>query len=324
MRSAAPASRRVARLGASIGAAVLILVLAASPASAHATLSSSSPADGAIVSTLPSAVTLTFDEPVRPVAADVRVLDPTGTGVAGTVTGAGPKVTIGLRGSGAQGTYTLTWRVISADSHPVGGAIAFSAGHPSRPATARFARTDTTVSVLFAVMRFAGFLGFALFVGVLAFCWYGRPDAARRRGVGLLIVGGWAALVAGTFGSLLLQGPYAAGAGLGALVRPELISQTLATVYGRALTARLLILGCLPFLLAFGLARLGDGSRMRRLAFGGAGAIAAVGIAVTWSVGGHAATSSQPFVTVPADVAHLCAMALWLGGLAAVTVTMRT
>jgi copper transport protein len=78
----------------------------------------------------------------------------------------------------------------------------------------------------------------------------------------------------------------------------------------------------LPFLFAYGVPRLRAGSS--RFVFGAIAAALMAAIAATWSVGGHAATSTQPAGTVPADVAHLCAMALWLGGLAAVAITLRT
>ncbi|MFB9839443.1 copper resistance CopC/CopD family protein, partial [Actinoallomurus acaciae] len=306
----------IARAGACVAAMVLFLLVTTVPAEAHATLSASSPSDGAVLAALPPVATLTFDEPVRPVTDDITVLDPDGRSVGGAVGVAGPKVTVGLRSTAVPGTYTLTWRVISADSHPVGGAISFSLGHPSRAAATTAVRTSTAVSVLFTVVRFAGFAGFALLAGGIAFCCYGLPEALDLRGVRMLIGVGFAALLVGTFGSLLLEGPYGAGAGPGAIARPELLGQTLSGTYGKALTARILLLAVLPFVLAYGLPRLGE--RRSRLVFGGAAGALMAGIAATWSAGGHAATSTQPAGTVPADVAHLCAMALWLGGLAAV------
>lgn len=316
-------SGHLARLYVVLGTIVLILAAAAAPALAHATLTSSSPADGAILASAPSSVTLTFDEAVRPVAADIRVIDPKGRNVGGAATDVGARVTIGLRPALLQGTYTLSWRVISADSHPVGGAITFSVGHPSRPAAVTATRTDAVVSALLAVARFLAFAGFALLVGVVAFCCYGYSGGIGIRGLRLLILAGWAGLAAGTFGALLLQGPFGAGAGLRALARPELLHQTLSTTYGTALTVRILMVGVTPALLAYGLSRLESAPRTERVVFGGVGAIVAAAIAATWSVGGHAATGSQPGVAVPADIAHLCAMALWLGGLAAMTVTLR-
>jgi copper transport protein len=312
----------VAKTTASLCVVMVILVASANPAWAHATLVSSSPSDGTVLRALPPTVTLTFDEPVRPVPADLKVLDPDGKSVGGAVAANGPRVTMTLPRTGGPGTYTLTWRVISVDSHPVSGVISFSLGHPSRAAAPPVARTSTAVSALFTVVRFAGFAGFALLAGAIAFCSYGVPRAVGLPGVRSLITTGWAALVAATFGSLLLEGPYGAGAGLGALVRPELLSQTLSGTYGKALTVRVLLLALLPFLFAYGVPRLKTGSG--RFVFGGIAAALMVAIAATWSLGGHAATGNQPIGAVPADVAHLCAMALWLGGLAALMITLRT
>jgi copper transport protein len=312
-----------ARLAAVLCTALLIVVVVAGPALAHATLAASSPADGTVLASAPADVTLTFDEAVRPVAADVQVIDPAGRNVGAAVAGNGAKVTVRLRPATLQGTYTVSWRVISADSHPVAGAITFSVGHPSRPAAVAAARTSMVVSVVFAVARFLAFAGFALLVGVVAFCCYGYPGGIAVRGLRLLIVAGWAALAAGTFSSLVLEGPYGTGAGLGALVRPEVLHQTLGTTYGKALTVRIWMVGALPALLAYGLSRLNAATRTGRAVFGGIGAVTAAAIAATWSVGGHAATGSQPALTVSADIVHLCAMGLWLGGLAAVAITVR-
>ena len=324
VRGAVRAPRRPAVKAATVLGTVLLAVAAmAAPAWAHAMLVSSSPADGAVLSAPPRVATLVFDEPVRPVPADIVVLDPGGRSVGGAVTAAGTKVMVALPRVGAQGTYTLSWRVISADSHPVGGAITFSVGHPSRSAGARNVRASRVVAALFAVARFIAFAGFAVLAGVVAFCCYGLPRAIGSHRVRLLVVAGWAVLVAGTFGALLLQGPYAAGAGLGGLVHPGLLRQTLAGTYGKALTARILLLGLTPFLLAYGLPGLESASRAKRLILGGLGGVVMVAYAVTWSIGGHAATSGRPCLTIPADVAHLCAMALWLGGLLAVTVVAR-
>ena len=262
----------IAKATASLGAILMFLIVTAAPAWAHATLSASSPADGVVLGALPPAATLTFDEPVRPVTGDIEVLDPNGRNVGGAVTAYGAKVTVGLPREGAPGTYTLTWRVISADSHPVGGAISFSLGHPSRAAAAPVVRTSTAVATVFTAVRFAGFAGFALLVGGLAFCCYGPPTTIDVRGVRALIGVGLAALATGTFGALLLEGPYGAGAGLGAVTRPDLLGQTLSGTYGEALTARVLLLALLPFVLAYGLPRLRAGHG--RVVFGGiAGAV---------------------------------------------------
>ncbi len=96
------------------------------PAFAHNSLVSSVPADGATVATAPDAVTLTFDEPVGRRFGLVVVTGPGGRKVqqgALQVTGETARQPLGRLGPA--GTYRVSWRVVSADGHPVSGAFAF-------------------------------------------------------------------------------------------------------------------------------------------------------------------------------------------------------
>jgi methionine-rich copper-binding protein CopC len=119
-------------LGAAALLAAASVALVASPASAHAPLLSSDPADGSVVETLPSTVTFTFGEDVF-TPAYVTVTDPDGISVStGDPTIAGAVVTQQLRTDGAvDGTYTASYRVVSDDGHPVSKTIHFSVGAPS-------------------------------------------------------------------------------------------------------------------------------------------------------------------------------------------------
>src|SRR5690349_312950 len=107
----------------------------ASPAAAHAVLVSSSPVDGEILKQAPARVTATFDEPVGVSSDSLRVFSPAGARVdsGGTVHGSKPsEITVRLATGLSHGTYTVSWHVISADSHPVQGAFSFSIGAPSK------------------------------------------------------------------------------------------------------------------------------------------------------------------------------------------------
>jgi methionine-rich copper-binding protein CopC len=116
-------------------AAVIAFVLTATlgtalaaPALAHTALKSSTPKKGATVETLDS-VTLTFNESVRfPV---VLVRDADGTAYHdGKPKLDGPVITQRVTGSLPSGKYTIAWRVVSSDGHPVEGEIPFTVRAP--------------------------------------------------------------------------------------------------------------------------------------------------------------------------------------------------
>ncbi len=309
---------------------VLELLAGASPAAAHAVLISTDPGQGAVVATLPATVSLTFGEPVVAAADGVRVFGPDGAEVDNRHTvalGRSSTVGVGLAGGSdqRQGTYTVSWRVISADSHPVAGAFTFSVGHPSpsrAPATAQPAGS-VTVGVVYAIVRAAAFASYALLVGSIAFvllCW---PGAIARRDVRRVMLVGWAALLATSVATLLLQGPYGNGLGLDRLFDSTIISETLGSRLGAALTVRLLLLALAGGYLVLLCAWLGHLKRRGRACFGAVGVALAIGLACTWAAADHAAVGLQPALALPVDVVHLLTMGLWLGGLVTLVVVLQ-
>jgi methionine-rich copper-binding protein CopC len=110
-------------------AAALLLVSAgfgAAPALAHTALAASSPADGEVLTTAPDTVSLTFTEPVQAEFTQVAVTDGSGSLViAGETTVDGPLVRQPISLT-ANGTYTVAYRIVSADGHPVSGQLSFS------------------------------------------------------------------------------------------------------------------------------------------------------------------------------------------------------
>ena len=108
---------------------LLLAVASASPAAAHASLTSVDPADGARLDESPDAVRLTFTEPVSAELGGVRVLDAEGQPVQeGAARVDGPQVEINLQPDLPDGTYVISYRVISADGHPVRGGSVFAVG----------------------------------------------------------------------------------------------------------------------------------------------------------------------------------------------------
>jgi copper transport protein len=292
--------------------AVVGVFLSAAPAAAHAALIGSNPPDGAVLAAAPSAVTLRFSESVQVPSGGVSVVGPDGRTVAGlAVSQNGPAVSARLPAlQGVRGTYTVSWRVISADTHPVGGAVSFSVGAPSRTGHAPTVRASRAAGVAFGIARFGGFAGVTMLVGAVALCCYGGVEVAGNRRVRRLVVAAWAALVAATFAALALQGPYVSASGLGHVTDGTLLAQTQHTRYGTTLSLRIALLGALPGTLVW--------AERRRIGRAAAGLLAA-GLVATWAMLGHASeTGSQTPLTVAADAVHLLAAAVWLGGLAAI------
>jgi copper transport protein len=102
---------------------ILILTLAPSLARAHAQLLSTEPAENAVLSTAPKTLTLRFNEPVSPLT--LKLIGPDGRSTEVEPAG-GADVTVPLPAYLIAGTYVLSWRVVSADGHPIGGAMVLS------------------------------------------------------------------------------------------------------------------------------------------------------------------------------------------------------
>ncbi|UYQ63221.1 copper resistance protein CopC [Streptomyces peucetius] len=311
-----------------VGTLLGALLAGAGPASAHAALTGSNPEDGAVVATAPKEVTLTFSEQIAMGDDSIRVLEPSGKradkaevrdlGTGGTVT-----YGVALRPGLPDGTYTVAWQAVSADSHPVSGAFTFSIGAPSKTEVAlpEEEAGGGVVGFLYDVARYVAYGGFVLLVGGAAFvllCW---QRGAAVRAVQRLVVQGWAAMTASTLALLLLRGPYTGSGELGDVLDLGALGPVLETKTGAALVSRLLLLGAAALFVAvlFGaFAKREDAGEKKDLTFGLAvgGTVVAAGIAATWALSEHASTGIQSAVAMPVDVLHLLAVAVWLGGLA--------
>ncbi|MDH6518025.1 copper transport protein [Streptomyces sp. SAI-135] len=303
---------------------VLLLFGGAGAASAHAALRATDPEDGTVLRSAPRDITLTFTESVGLLDDSFRVLAPDGkrvkVGDAGHGAGGSETARVTLPARLAQGTYTVAWRVVSADSHPVSGAFTFSVGKPS-PAivVADTGPTeDPATESLFNMGRYLAYLGAALLIGTAVFLAACRPpEPARLR---RLLWAGWGTLLGSTVFLLVLRAPYESGAGPSAAFSLKALERTLGTRPGEALLVRLALL-LIAYFFVVRLLRLGE-SRLPR-AWQAAGGVLAVGLALTWAAAEHASAGIQVPVAMTSAVLHVLAMAVWLGGLAALLSTLH-
>lgn len=303
------------RLGLLLGALFALGVLFAAPALAHAELIGSRPADGARLASPPHRVTLHFDEAVViDQLAAVRVTDRDGrrvdTGDLYNPHGDEALVAVRLERGVGRGTFTVRYRLLSDDGHPVTGSLRFVVGAgPLGPATGAAQGTDPVVKDPLVISRWISYAGVALLTGawLLLTIWpEGRGDRRARR----LVITGWAGAVAGALLELALEGPYATGGGLEDVGSGAVLRGTLGTRYGHLHVARLALLAALAVALVLAL----RSTAVRWLAALSAGLLAA--IAWTFAAVGHPATTSPVWLSECVDALHLLSVVVWLGGLA--------
>lgn len=266
----------------------------------HATLLASAPAPGAVLGQAPAQIVLTFSEPVSPAA--TQLLDAQGQDVAlAAVRAQGPEVHIRLApAQGRQhGSYLLSWRVVSADGHPVGGTLDYAVGAASRHAPQAHGTAGA---------RHAPWIWLARWLTYV--CLFGVAGAAgvrllRPRDTPLwtlpLACGGLALLLA----DLALQGLDLTGRGWAGLAGAGSWQTALASSYAWTLGFLALAL-----LLAISVLR----SSWRANVW-----LAALGVpllvAGALALSGHASTAPPPWLARPLVALHVLMVLAWVGSL---------
>lgn len=290
-------------------AAIVLLAAFAAPgqAFAHAALVTTEPTDGAVLAQSPAQFSLTFSEPVSPLV--LTLVRPDGTPVPLTSFRLnGQTLDIGNPHRLGSGTHVLSWRVISADGHPVGGSVLFSIGAPSA-APAVTEAVDRGLRSAIWIGKIFLYVGLLLGVsGAFAIAWLAQGGRAGRRIVIAAILCG---LVAAPL-SLGLQGLDALGAPFVRLAQPDVWQAGLATSFGRTVLVALVALG-------LGLLSLvGPRGGAELFAFAG---LAGVGAALAAS--GHASAAEPQWLTRPMVFLHGVGIAFWAGALAPLGLAMR-
>ncbi|RXT53919.1 copper resistance protein CopC [Bosea sp. Tri-44] len=290
-----------------LGLAIASLTTAGQ-ALAHAALTKTVPADGAVVSSAPGEFSLSFSEPVSPLV--LNLIGPDGTSRPLTrFTLSDRTLTIAAPSDLANGTHVLSWRVVSEDGHPVGGSVLFSVGAPSAAQPAPIVQTDPAVRIALWLGKLGLYLGLAFGIGGAAFIvWVAPlPATARRPIAGFLALG-------------LLSVPVALAAqGLDALALP-LSGALQAAVWQAATTSsfgRTVLIAALALLVALiALAQPNRSGRMLAI-------LAWLGTGAALAASGHASAAEPQFLTRPAVFLHAVGMAGWAGALLPLAFALR-
>jgi copper transport protein len=318
-----------------------LLAASAGPALAHATLVSSSPAANAHVAEPSRTVTLRFSERVQILnRSDVTIVDRRGvrmdSGTPYTTPGDSRRVVVPLRGPLVPSSYTVRYRVVSADSHAADSAIVFAVGSARlRPPILAGAHGLSDTSAAAVAARVLELAALGLLVGLVGFrmlVWgpavaaaggleAGERETVLRHGQRLFWRAFWAlTVVAGVAetGVLAAKSAVVFHTGLlSAAVHPEAAYRLVAASrFGDLLGWRVgavLALVAVAFVTWTGEnGGAPSAGRRRPLAVM---ALLGLGALTLLATQGHASQAPLAPLSVAADAVHLAGAAIWIGGL---------
>lgn len=335
----------IAVLAAAIGVALLL----PSPVSAHNTLLSSTPADGAVLAASPTEISLQFDLPAPLETASIEIIDVSGvrTDLTGLAFGpAGDTQIVAPLPASLSGAITIRWRLVGPDGHPLTGRIGFEvAATPATtiPTTAAPTATsapgidatpppstsiDTTSTevvdnavddsaqatsgLLRWVLRFGSYVAIGLVVGIVLTDRLVWPGVAGRANYRRILGRSLGAVAALGFLQLLVVASDITGESMWQSFG-ALDAATL-TDAGFAFVLRILLAG-VAWLLLCQMHVVHDEIRWIAITVAG---LAMLG---TWAWAGHSKSQRWSWLGVPLDIIHHTAAALWIGSLAIVAVT---
>ena len=285
-----------------------LLCAPAAMASAHAVLDNSVPTSGATLEDTPLQIVLDFDESVESSLGYIKLFSSSGKRVqlpAVKADASDASIVRVVPPTLAQDSYVAVYRVISADGHPVEGAITFrvGAGAVSNLASVietalQDSETSNAVKVAMALMRFISYIAISI---VLAGIFFLLGSDAPRKGLNRAVV--LAGSVLGLSGALLylLHGMNASGGTWGQIANVSVVKDVFATQVGESLFARIVV----SFLLVSVVARWGKFVAVFAFAT----------LPFTYAFAGHAAVDSPAALTIALLALHVAAVGVWCGGL---------
>ncbi len=283
---------------------------------AHAQLETISPANGEVVSAPPTEVVLTFNEPVSLTGGNARVFDDDATQVSAPADQVGVTISIPLEPELPDGTYTVAWEVVSADSHRITGASVFHVGAASSEGldpAAIGGGSDVAWGVRIGAVTLSAIAYAATLIAIGV--WFFREFIDRTAAASRLMSTTALIVRSAVLGAVALVGsvPFRiarVGGGLDALRDNDVLAAELKGPIGQAVAVTALALIAFAAVVE------------RRLPAWAAGPVAAAA-AVGFALEGHTRAIHLRLAMIGSDVVHLLAGAVWLGGIVSLVLAFR-
>ena len=290
----------------------MLVALTARRAQAHASLVSSTPAAGAVVTTAPASIRLVFSEPIVAELSHVMLMtsDHRAVTLAVQTDPHEVRAIIAPVQGLSPGGYRIDWHIISADGHPVSGTLTFSVGSAAQPPPemthgpahidghSGMSMGEPTVAgaaLIPAILRGIALSALLALCGMLGFVAYGKNRTRSQEKLSAwLSIASVLLLLAHLVAWLIHVSPYHS-------LSESLVRAALSREVGFDEMLRLILAALAAWALLL--------ARQWKLAF--ALSLAAV---ISGGMIGHPA-AIDPLITIPAKSLHLVGVAFWFGGI---------
>lgn len=295
------------------------------PAFAHAEFLDASPNDGAVLETAPERASLRFNEPVQVVEGSFRLFPGDGAPVVLDARTVNTTVEITLPKNLSDDAYALSYRVVSADGHPVAGALTFQIGNGQHtaPDATQEPNEPVVTDAIASIFTAAQYLGLLALAGLLFFSHFiardvrvTLPRIRRLTWIGYGVALGATLLLIPVSGSRVTGNEFIT-------FRPDAGDLVVLPFNSWAAGVSWQTLASAALVLVFGLVALIFDTRDRRAGRVSAFVMVCAGLALSVPVlVGHSQTVQPVWVMIGADLGHLATGAFWFGGVLGLICTL--
>lgn len=316
------------RLGTLLFIVCVLIILIPKSASAHAYVVKSNPAENEILKKAPSVVKIEFDEDIQISSFNtLYVRDTSGKRVDLKDAHIDKKnkklLEAGLKENLKNGLYSIQWKVISADGHPIQGVIPFRIGLAEAGADDIQVEEMGYVPQIDMIMeRGILYTSFSLFIGVLFFnliMYKGNASSVRSRSKNIIWISLLGILISLLF-NLPLQAKINADVSWLEAFNPLLLKDTLQlSVFSYVWITQMALISSLIIVTYFAMKR----EKLSSFKVWSIPIVLFIGILVMKAFNSHAYGLKFKDIAVVMDFLHLFAASLWIGGLSSIILLLR-